>query len=165
MKETRFNTFDRTFDRKTDSFADLSSYSFKQRLMICIADLIFYLLIRIIGRTVRFTVEGWEHHDKIYEDGQVPIMAFWHNRILLATYYFRERGIVVMTSRSFDGEYIARFIQRFGYGAVRGSSTRGGAGALVEMIRMVKAKRPAGFSIDGPRGPRYMAKMGAVLLA
>lgn len=161
MKQAHFNRF----DRKTDSFADLSSYSFKQRSMIRIADLIFYLLIRIIGRSVRFTVEGMEFHDKIYECGQVPIMTIWHNRILMATYYFRERGIVVMTSQSFDGEYIARFIQRFGYGAARGSSTRGGAGALVELIRMIKARRPVGFSIDGPRGPRYVAKMGAVLLA
>ena len=70
-----------------------------------------------------------------------------------------------MTSQSFDGEYIARFIQRFGYGAARGSSTRGAVGAIVEMTRLVRAGSPAGFSIDGPKGPRYVAKMGAVLLA
>ena len=70
-----------------------------------------------------------------------------------------------MTSRSFDGEYIARFIQRFGYGAARGSSTRGGTGALVEMVRLMRAGRPTAFTIDGPKGPRYVAKMGAVLLA
>jgi lysophospholipid acyltransferase (LPLAT)-like uncharacterized protein len=70
-----------------------------------------------------------------------------------------------MTSQSFDGEYIARFIRRLGYGAVRGSSTRGGVGALVELTRLVRRGCPAGFSIDGPRGPRHVAKMGAVLLA
>src|SRR5688500_19433593 len=70
-----------------------------------------------------------------------------------------------MTSRSFDGEYIARFIQRFGYGAVRGSSTRGGVGAIVEMVRLMRAGLPTAFTIDGPKGPRYVAKMGAVLLA
>jgi lysophospholipid acyltransferase (LPLAT)-like uncharacterized protein len=70
-----------------------------------------------------------------------------------------------MTSRSFDGEYIARFIQRFGYGASRGSSSRGGVGALVEMVRLMRAGRPTGFAIDGPRGPRHEAKLGAVLLA
>ncbi|HEV2764653.1 MAG TPA: lysophospholipid acyltransferase family protein, partial [Pyrinomonadaceae bacterium] len=72
---------------------------------------------------------------------------------------------VVMTSRSFDGEYIARFIQRFGYGAARGSSSRGGVGAVVEMARLMRAGSPAGFMIDGPRGPRRVAKPGAVLLA
>ena len=70
-----------------------------------------------------------------------------------------------MTSRSFDGEYIARFIQRFGYGAVRGSSTRGGASAVVEMARLMRAGCTTAFTIDGPKGPRYVAKMGAVLLA
>mgnify|MGYP003694196253 FL=1 len=57
------------------------------------------------------------------------------------------------------------FIQRFGYGAARGSSTRGATGAVVEMVRLMRAGCPAGFTIDGPKGPRYVAKMGAVLLA
>jgi lysophospholipid acyltransferase (LPLAT)-like uncharacterized protein len=92
-------------------------------------------------------------------------MAFWHEQIFLTTYYFRNRGFVVMTSRSFDGEYIARFIQRFGYGAARGSSTRGGVGALIEMARLVRRGCPAGFTVDGPRGPRRVAKTGALLLA
>lgn len=70
-----------------------------------------------------------------------------------------------MTSQSFDGEYIARFIRRFGYGAARGSSTRGGTGAIVEMVRLMRAGSPTAFTIDGPKGPRYVAKMGAVLLA
>jgi hypothetical protein len=70
-----------------------------------------------------------------------------------------------MSSRSFDSEYIARFIQRFGYGAARGSSTRGARAALIQMIRAVRAGRSAAFSIDGPRGPLYQAKPGAVLLA
>jgi lysophospholipid acyltransferase (LPLAT)-like uncharacterized protein len=70
-----------------------------------------------------------------------------------------------MTSQSFDGEYIARFIQRFGYGAARGSSTRGATGAVVEMARLMRAGCPTAFTIDGPKGPRYVAKMGAVLLA
>ncbi len=147
------------------AFADLSAYPLKKRLLIRAADVVFYFLIRAIGRTVRFTVEGWENWEAAMKDGSLPIMAFWHNRVFLATYYFRRRGIVVMTSRSFDGEYIARFIQRLGYGAARGSSTRGGVGALVEMIRLMRAGLPAGFTIDGPKGPRYEAKMGAVLLA
>lgn len=147
------------------SFAPLSDYSFRQRLTIRAADLAFYLLIRIIGRTVRFRLEGGEHLEEATRDGSIPIYTCWHDRVFLATYFFRRRGIIVMTSQSFDGEYIARFIQRFGFGAVRGSSTRGGAGALVELIRLVRAGRPAGFLIDGPKGPRHVAKMGAVALA
>ncbi|HKP45562.1 MAG TPA: lysophospholipid acyltransferase family protein [Pyrinomonadaceae bacterium] len=145
-------------------FADLSSYSAKDRLLISAADLAFYFLIKVIGRTVRWHVEGWENWESA-NTGHIPIYAFWHNRVFLATYFWRNRGIVVMTSQSFDGEYIARFIQRFGYGAARGSSTRGAVGAVVEMARLMKAGRPTAFTIDGPKGPRYVAKMGAVLLA
>ncbi len=150
---------------RADRFADLSAYTFKQRLTIRAADLAFYVLINLIGRTMRFEIEGWEHWEAATRDGQQPIYTFWHNRVFLATYFWRRRGIVVMTSQSFDGEYIARFIQRFGYGASRGSSSRGAVGALVEMVKLMRQGRAAAFTIDGPRGPRYVAKMGAALLA
>jgi lysophospholipid acyltransferase (LPLAT)-like uncharacterized protein len=146
-------------------FADLSAYPLGKRLLIRAAALAFYTLIHLIGRTTRFEVEGWEHWEAASRDGHIPIYTSWHNRIFLSTYFWRRRRIVVMTSRSFDGEYIARFIQRFGYGAARGSSTRGGVGAVVEMVRLMRANCPAGFTVDGPKGPRYVAKMGPVLLA
>src|SRR6476620_4045782 len=145
--------------------ADLSGYSFKERFLIRGADLLFYLLIKTICKTVKFEIEGSENWDAAMRDQNIPIYTFWHNRIFLGTYFFQKRGIVIMTSRSLDGEYIARFIQRFGYGAARGSSTRGATGAIVEMVRLMRAGCPAGFTIDGPKGPRYVAKMGAVLLA
>ena len=145
--------------------ASLSEYSFSKRISIRFLDLVFYFLISLIGKTVRFETEGWENFASLESAGKPPIYAFWHNRIFLATYFFRDRDIVVITSQSFDGEYIARFIRRFGYGAVRGSSTRGGVGALVEMIRLMKQGLPTGFTVDGPKGPKYVAKTGAVLLA
>jgi len=123
------------------------------------------VLIKLIGRTIRWQVEGWENWEEASRDGRVPIYTLWHNRVFLATYFWRKRRIVAMTSQSFDGEYIARFMQRFGYGAARGSSTRGGVGAIVEMVRLMRAGCPTAFTIDGPKGPRYVAKMGAVLLA
>ena|SRR5436305_15221396 len=70
-----------------------------------------------------------------------------------------------MTSRSFDGEYIARIIENLGFGAVRGSSSRGGVRALREMHKEIEQGRIAAFTIDGPRGPRHVAKPGPVLLA
>jgi lysophospholipid acyltransferase (LPLAT)-like uncharacterized protein len=163
-KLTRAETSDEKL-RRVYEFAELSDYSFIERLKIRGADLIFYLLINLIGITARFEVIGWENHDKAEENGGLPIYCFWHDRIFLTTYWWRDRKIVVMTSRSFDGEYIARFIQRFGYGAIRGSSTRGGVGAVVEMVRLMRAGCTTAFTIDGPKGPRYVAKMGAVLLA
>ncbi|HEX5708583.1 MAG TPA: lysophospholipid acyltransferase family protein [Pyrinomonadaceae bacterium] len=151
--------------RRAYEFADLSGYTTRERLLIRLADLVFYLVIRLVGATLRFRVEGGEHWEEATRGGRLPVYTCWHDRVFLATYYFRRRRIVVMTSQSFDGEYIARFIQRFGYGAARGSSTRGGVGALVEMARLVRRGCPTGFMIDGPRGPRHVAKMGAVLLA
>lgn len=147
------------------TFADLSSYSLKDRLMIRVADIIFFILIKVIGWTVKFEIEGWANWEAASRDEKIPIYTFWHNRVFLATYFWQRRRIVVMTSRSFDGEYIARFIQRFGYGAARGSSTRGAIGAVVEMVRLMRVGCPTAFTIDGPKGPRYVAKMGAVLLA
>jgi len=147
------------------AFANLSSYSLKDRLLIRAADLAFFILIKLIGRTIRFEIEGWDSWEAASRDGKIPIYTFWHNRVFLATYFWRRRRIVVMTSQSFDGEYIARFIQRFGFGVARGSSTRGATGAVVEMVRLMRAGCPAAFTIDGPKGPRYVAKMGAVLLA
>jgi lysophospholipid acyltransferase (LPLAT)-like uncharacterized protein len=147
------------------SFADLAAFSFTDRLLIRAADLLFFLLIKLIGRTIKFEIEGWEHWEAASTGGKLPIYTFWHNRVFLSTYFWRRRRIVVMTSKSFDGEYIARFIQRFGYGASRGSSTRGATGAVVEMVRLMRAGSPTAFTIDGPKGPRYVAKMGAVLLA
>ena len=146
-------------------FADLSRYSFRQRLAIRAADIVFYLLIRAVGATARFSVEGWENHEEAERDGDPLIYNFWHEHIFMGTYWWRWCRGVVVTSQSFDGEYIARFIQRLGYGTVRGSSTRGGAGALVELIRLMRAGCNAGFTIDGPRGPRRVAKLGSVLLA
>lgn len=151
--------------RRAYGFAPLDAYTLRERLLIRAADLAFYLAISLIGRTLRFRVEGQEHWDEATRAGGLPVYTFWHDRIFPGTYFFRRRRIVIMTSQSFDGEYIARFIQRFGYGAVRGSSTRGAVGALVELTRLVRAGCPAGFSIDGPRGPRHVAKMGALLLA
>lgn len=145
--------------------ADLSSYSAKQRFFIRAADVAFFLLIKMIGRSIRWQIEGWENWEAATSNGHLPIYTVWHNRVFLATYFWQKRRIVVMTSQSFDGEYIARFIQRFGYGAARGSSTRGAVGAIIEMARLMRAGSPAGFTIDGPKGPRYVAKMGAVLLA
>jgi lysophospholipid acyltransferase (LPLAT)-like uncharacterized protein len=124
-----------------------------------------YPLINALGHTLRWRVEGLEHFDAVTASGRQPVMAFWHGRILSATYYFRRRGIVVITSENFDGEWIARIIERFGYGTARGSTTRGGRKALHQLVRDMKAGRPAGFTLDGPRGPARVAQPGAVWLA
>ena len=105
-----------------------------------------YITISVIGRTMRWQSIGESHLDDIYKTGKRAIFAFWHGRIFPATYYYRKRGIVVMTSMSRDGEPIAQCIQRFGFGTARGSSSAGWLRALTEMSRAIRSGRDAGFS-------------------
>jgi lysophospholipid acyltransferase (LPLAT)-like uncharacterized protein len=142
-----------------------SRFSVADRLKFWLVSLLSYWIIQIIGRTLRYEVRGWENYEAIRAANKRIIHAFWHGRIFPGTYFFRNRGIVVMTSRNKDGEYIARVIRRLGYGAARGSSSRGGRRALVEMMHELQDNRDVAFTLDGPRGPRYIAKPGAIWLA
>ena len=97
--------------------------------------------------------------------GKQPILALWHGRILAGLHYFRRRGVVVITSQNFDGEWIARILTRFGFRTARGSTSRGGVRALVQLRKQMGEGRPAAFTVDGPRGPARVAQAGAVWLA
>jgi len=136
-----------------------------KRLQVSAIAALGYPLINMLGQTLRWRVEGLQHFEGVFASGRHPVMAFWHGRILPATFYFRRRGIVVMTSENFDGEWIARIIERFGYGTARGSTSRGARRALLQLVRDVEQGRAAGFAIDGPRGPARVAQPGAVWLA
>ena len=136
-----------------------------QRIQLALVSWIASAVVGLIGRTLRMTIT--------YEEGSIRglnsiapgIYPFWHRCVLPAAWLFRNRDIGVLTSLSRDGEYIARVIRRFGFVPVRGSSSRGGQRGLMEMETMVKAGGAVAFTIDGPRGPRYVAKKGPVLLA
>src|SRR3989442_9734121 len=136
-----------------------------KRVQAKLISIVGYRLVALLGSTFRWKSDGVDHYDRVVRSGRQPIMAFWHGRILSATYYFRRRGIVVITSENFDGEWIAGIIERFGYGTARGSTSRGARKALLQLTRDMAAGRPAGFTIDGPRGPARIAQAGAVWLA
>jgi lysophospholipid acyltransferase (LPLAT)-like uncharacterized protein len=135
-----------------------------QRLKLWAITWAGYLGIALIGPTLRpvVSIEEGGPADPFLKPA---IYALWHRCVFYATYFWRRRGIGVMTSRSFDGEYIARIIEKFGFEPVRGSSTRGGVRALLGMHTVIEDGRTAAFTIDGPKGPRYIAKPGPVLLA
>lgn len=139
--------------------------TFKEKVKAALIGWAGYIAIGLIGRTLRWQSEGDSHLNAIYESGNRAIFTFWHGRIFPATYYWRHRGIVVMTSLNADGEAIARCIRRFGFGAARGSSSQGGLRALAEMAREIRGGHDTAFTVDGPRGPRHIAKQGPVLLA
>jgi lysophospholipid acyltransferase (LPLAT)-like uncharacterized protein len=145
--------------------SDLSGYKTSDRVVIYLVDMFFYVLILLICSTLRWDLRGGEHIETILASGHRAIFTSWHSCIFTATWFWRKRGIVVMSSRSRDAEYVGRFIKRFGYGTARGSATRGGGRALAEMAECLSNDMDVGFTIDGPRGPAYVAKPGAVTLA
>jgi lysophospholipid acyltransferase (LPLAT)-like uncharacterized protein len=134
-----------------------------QRAQLAAISGLGYPLLNVLGATYKYRVEGLEHLQAAQTLGQ-PIHAFWHGRILPGAIYFKRRGIVVITSENFDGEWIARIITRFGYGTARGSSSRGARKALLQMVRDIKG-RPVAFTLDGPRGPARVAQPGAAWLS
>jgi lysophospholipid acyltransferase (LPLAT)-like uncharacterized protein len=137
--------------------------SWRKRLELALISSLGYPLLAALGSTYRYKVDGLEHLHQAQAFGH-PIHAFWHGRILPGAIYFKRRGIVVITSENFDGEWIARIITRFGYGTARGSSSRGARKALLQMMRDLRNK-PVAFTLDGPRGPAHVAQPGAVWLS
>jgi lysophospholipid acyltransferase (LPLAT)-like uncharacterized protein len=124
-----------------------------------------YPLAATLGMTLRWRIDGAEHYEALMRARRPPILALWHGRILPATFYWRDRGIVAMTSENFDGEWIARLMARFGFRAARGSTSRGGSRALVQLRRELAGGHAVAFTVDGPRGPARSAQPGAVWLA
>jgi lysophospholipid acyltransferase (LPLAT)-like uncharacterized protein len=139
-------------------------FTFRQRFVLWLISWCGYLAIRLIGPTLRYQV-SYEEGGPTREDVYPGIYVFWHRCVFPSGYRYRNLKVAVMTSRSFDGEYIARIIEKLGFRAVRGSSKRGGAAGLLAMHSELEAGRIVAFTIDGPRGPRYVAKPGPVLLA
>jgi len=119
-------------------------------------------ILRLLASTWRWRVEGDDAERA--GSGAHPIHACWHGRILPGIFHLRGRGLVVIVSENFDGEWIARIIARLGFATVRGSSSRGAGKALRQMVKAARA-RPTAFTIDGPRGPARVAQPGAVWLS
>jgi lysophospholipid acyltransferase (LPLAT)-like uncharacterized protein len=137
-----------------------------QRALIPIIGWVVWAVIRLLGPTIRFEVLGGQKAGRDYRPDLPPnIFAFWHRCIIAGAWYFRNRNGVLMNTTNFDGQWTRRVIERLGYGTAQGSSTRGGLRGLAVMARRLAEGVDSGFTIDGPRGPRYVAKPGPVMLA
>jgi lysophospholipid acyltransferase (LPLAT)-like uncharacterized protein len=138
-------------------------FSLGQRIVLLVAALLGPILIRLYGLTWRVR---WEGVDNLKEArslcGQV-LFCFWHSRLLGLCYTHRYRNIGIMVSQSFDGEWIARLVQKLGYRVFRGSASKDGAKALLEMLK--DKDGDLALTVDGPRGPAQKVKAGAVTLA
>jgi lysophospholipid acyltransferase (LPLAT)-like uncharacterized protein len=159
-------TADQTIGVESPSSSDRQRFSWRQRILLTLISQAAYFAIALIGRTLRYSV-SWEEPplqpNAIYE--KPMIYCFWHRAVFASAWLWRKTGITLMVSRSFDGEYIARTIEKLGFATVRGSSSRGGASALLGAKSQLERDFSVVFTIDGPRGPKYVAKPGPVLLA
>ena len=122
------------------------------------------LIILIYGMTWRVRWSGGEYLEAARAISGKVLFVFWHSRILGLTYTHRFNNAGIMVSKSFDGEWIARIVQRLGYHVFRGSASRDGAPALLEMLKSDKMGDLA-LTVDGPKGPAEKVKPGAVVLA
>jgi lysophospholipid acyltransferase (LPLAT)-like uncharacterized protein len=140
-------------------------FNYRQRFTIEIVSWVAALLLRLLDRTLRYEV--------VVEPGAQParppalqVWCFWHRCLIPCSCYFRhEFRPAVLISRSFDGELIARTTERLGFLTARGSSSRAGGSGLLALAKAVQRGNPAVFTADGPRGPVYKVKPGAVKLA
>jgi len=120
------------------------------------------LTISALMRTCRFTDLGTATFRALIAGGQPVIFSLWHGRLLPLTWRFRDHGFVPMISRSADGDYIARVVERWGYRPVRGSSSRGGGEALQQMLQIARNGESLVLTPDGPRGPFQQLKPGVL---
>jgi lysophospholipid acyltransferase (LPLAT)-like uncharacterized protein len=122
-------------------------------------------LLDALFATVRYELLTEETDRPFRDRGEGVIFVLWHGRLLPMAHRHRDQNVITLVSRSADGEYIARTLERWGFGSARGSSSRGGDRALRELVRHVRTGRSVAVTPDGPRGPREQVKPGALLLA
>ena len=139
-------------------------FTLRQRIILRLIITAGYWFIRLIGPTLRVCVSREEGAQETI--AQRPLIgSFWHACIIPSTYFCRNLGIRVMSSNSYDGEYMGRIIRKFGFVAVKGSSSHNAVRALLGLRRALQQGWTVAFSIDGPRGPRHKVKPGPVALA
>jgi hypothetical protein len=136
-----------------------------QKIQIRLIAWAVFWIVRLIGPTLRIEIVGVHNAIQIRDSGGPGIAAFWHRCIFPAVWFWRNRGIAVLNTVNFDGQWTRRVIERLGFSTVQGSSTHGGVGGLTGMAQQLEDGRHVAFTIDGPRGPRYVAKPGPVILA
>jgi len=138
-------------------------FTVRQRIVLRMIIWLGYWVIRMIGPTLRVCISCEEGAQETL--GERPLIgSFWHSCIIPATYICRDLGVRVMSSNSYDGEYMGRIIHKFGFVAVKGSSSRNAVRALLGLRRALGEGWSVAFTLDGPRGPRHKVKPGPVAL-
>ena len=138
---------------------------FKKRIKFFFAGILGSLIIRLLIGTMRIIERPDNYPERIIRQGENIIFAFWHSFMLVPAYTARNLGIKIMISQHTDGEYITRVVERLGFTTIRGSTTRGGAKALLKMIKGSKEGTVLAITPDGPKGPRFIVQPGIIYLS
>lgn len=148
---------------RTEPESGPRKWTLRQRIVLSLIIFFGHGIIRLLGPTLRIAV-SYEDGAQDRLDARPLIASFWHSCMIPATYIFRDMGIRVMSSYSYDGEYMGRIIKKFGFVAVKGSSSRNPVKALLGLRRALNDGWTVAFTLDGPRGPRHKVKPGPVAL-
>lgn len=140
------------------------AFTFRQRVGLAVLTRLVALIMRLLFGTCKVEVRNAHHHHDAEKKHGCVLLVFWHEVLPLAAWRYRGTGFHTLTSYSYDGEFVARVIDRLGLRALRGSSSRGGAEALDRMEAALKRNITIGLTPDGPRGPRRELKPGAAVL-
>ncbi|MGK2935034.1 MAG: lysophospholipid acyltransferase family protein [Gemmatimonadaceae bacterium] len=145
----------------SDGDSDLKALRVTDRLAIILGG----RLIRLLASTWRYRVLGEDELTKLRAAGAPFVFSIWHGQLLPLLWHHRGQGVAILVSEHKDGELIARFAESLGYGTIRGSSSRGAAGALLGLVRALNEGREVGITPDGPRGPACSYAPGAAVAA
>ncbi|HPG38666.1 MAG TPA: lysophospholipid acyltransferase family protein [bacterium] len=137
----------------------------KKQFLNLLAMKLAWLFIMALGKSAIKSAHNRKYLHQAYATGKPIMFVIWHGKMLLPMYAHRNEGVAAMVSEHNDGEIIARAMERFGYRTVRGSSTRGGTKAYRNMLKVLKSGNHCTMTPDGPTGPRYVFKIGALQLA
>jgi len=147
----------------------MPEYPWKDRLGFWAGSLAGALVIKLLNRSCRVRVVGAANDPlsgaRPRRPGEVPVYVAWHQRMFAYFEVLGKRRVAMMISQSRDGELVSRAAEHLGFVSIRGSSTRGGVGALRELLEALSRRRPVGFLADGPKGPPRVSKIGPVAAA
>jgi lysophospholipid acyltransferase (LPLAT)-like uncharacterized protein len=121
--------------------------------------------MRLLAKTWSFRTEHEERWRQFYDVRRAHVFLLWHEVILPLLWHHRGQGHTLIVSEAREGQYLVDFATSLGYRAVRGSSTRGAARALLGAVRELREGHTVAFTPDGPRGPGREMKPGVVAAA
>ncbi len=136
----------------------------KETILLFIAPYLAEIIVRLTYLTMKIENLDEERVRRFWDKDERMILAVWHGRLLMVPIGYKGRMIKCLISHHKDGEVLVGFMRRFGHGTVRGSSSRGGAMAMREMLREIKNVDIA-VTPDGPRGPKFVVQDGIIALA